>query len=149
MLNKEILTKLEKLSKEELLDLFKEIIDVNEDVLIYLNNKNKNKKLNYLKEHTKLLRLGTKEGILYYYKLTKNYNDYNALAELGIDLLDDIIINNYNYNVEKDVENISNLVCKYISYTNNKELKESFLALSYNELYDEILTDIYYSYFSD
>lgn len=149
MLNKEILTKLEKLSKEELLDLFKEIIDVNEDVLIYLNNKNKNKKLNYLKEHTKLLRLGTKEGILYYYKLTKNYNDYNALAELGIDLLDDIIINNYNYNVEKDVENISDLVCKYISYTNNKELKESFLALSYNELYDEILTDIYYSYFSD
>ena len=149
MLNKEILSKLEKLSKEELLDLFKEIIDVNEDVLIYLNNKNKNKKLNYLKEYTKLLRLGTKEGILYYYKLTKNYNDYNALAELGIDLLDDIIINNYNYNVEKDVENISNLVCKYISYTNNKELKESFLALSYNELYDEILTDIYYSYFSD
>ena len=149
MLNKEILTKLEKLSKEELLDLFKEIIDVNEDVLIYLNNKNKNKKLNYLKEYTKLLRLGTKEGILYYYKLTKNYNDYNALAELGIDLLDDIIINNYNYNVEKDVENISDLVCKYISYTNNKELKESFLALSYNELYDEILTDIYYSYFSD
>lgn len=149
MLNKDILSKLEKLSKEELLDLFKEIIDVNEDVLIYLNNKNKNKKLNYLKEYTKLLRLGTKEGILYYYKLTKNYNDYNALAELGIDLLDDIIINNYNYNVEKDVENISNLVCKYISYTNNKELKESFLALSYNELYDEILTDIYYSYFSD
>lgn len=149
MLNKEILSKLEKLSKEELLDLFKEIIDVNEDVLIYLNNKNKNKKLNYLKEYTKLLRLGTKEGILYYYKLTKNYNDYNALAELGIDLLDDIIINNYNYNVEKDVENISDLVCKYISYTNNKELKESFLALSYNELYDEILTDIYYSYFSD
>lgn len=149
MLNKEILSKLEKLSKEELLDLFKEIIDVNEDILIYLNNKNKNKKLNYLKEYTKLLRLGTKEGILYYYKLTKNYNDYNALAELGIDLLDDIIINNYNYNVEKDVENISNLVCKYISYTNNKELKESFLALSYNELYDEILTDIYYSYFSD
>ncbi len=149
MLNKEILSKLEKLSKEELLDLFKEIIDVNEDVLIYLNNKNKNKKLNYQKEYTKLLRLSTKEGILYYYKLTKDYNDYNALAELGIDLLDDIIINNYNYNVEKDVENISNLVCKYISYTNNKELKESFLALSYNELYDEILTDIYYSYFSD
>lgn len=148
MLNKEILSKLEKLSKEELLELFKEIIDVNEDVLIYLNNKNKNKKLNYQKEYTKLLRLSTKEGILSYYKLTKNYNDYNTLAELGIDLLDDII-NNYNYKFEKDVENIGDLVCKYISYTNNNELKESFLALSYNEIYGEILTDIYYFYFSD
>ena len=148
MLNKEILSKLEKLSKEELLELFKEIIDANEDVLIYLNNKNKNKKLNYQKEYTKLLRLSTKEGILYYYKLTKNYNDYNTLAELGIDLLDDII-NNYNYKFEKDVENIGDLVCKYISYTNNNELKESFLALSYNEIYGEILTDIYYFYFSD
>ena len=148
------------MNKEELITLINELCECNDDVVGYLNNTLTNTKL----DAEKILRQIGKcfegcnfkvdKAINLYFTARKTSKDYNALSEIGLLLLQSLIwdfeLGNYSQSRYKRIEKVVPLVCEDISKTMpNIEYRICYEELISNEFLYDMMTDIYYSYFSE
>lgn len=159
-LKKNIGTKINNLSKDELLSLINTICEKNEDVVKFLNNYYSNKKVNvqkYLEQIEKCFSGSTikrDKAIENFKELDKTYNDYDALSQVGLSLLsyliDDYNMGSYSQSLAKKIAEIAYETCASIAKVDNEEYRSDYKALMFNDDYlDEMLNDAYYSYFDD
>ena len=159
-LKSNVKNKIIKMNKEELITLINELCECNDDVVGYLNNTLTNTKLDV----EKILRQIGKcfEGCNFkvdkamnlYLTTRKISNNHNALSEIGLLLLQSLIwdfeLGNYSQSGYKRIEKVASLVCEDISKSApNIEYRIAYEELISNDYLYDMMTDIYYNYFSE
>lgn len=159
-LKSNVKNKIIKMNKEELIMLINELCECNDDVVGYLNNTLTNTKLDV----EKILRQIEKcfEGCNFkvdkamnlYLTTRKISNNHNALSEIGLLLLQSLIwdfeLGNYSQSSYKRIEKVASLVCENISKSApNIEYRIAYEELISNYYLYDMMTDIYYNYFSE
>ena len=157
-----VLNKVNKMTKDDLINLINNLCESNEDVVSYLNNVLSNSKIDSEKYITKIegcfkgCNFKVDKALDLYLTLRKTTNDYNALSQIGLCLLNELIfdfgLGNFSESRFKKISKISEMVCDDISKTeNNEEFRKQYEVLSlgeYDYLYEE-LNEIYYMYFEN
>ena len=157
-----VLNKVNKMAKDDLINLINNLCESNEDVVSYLNNVLSNSKIDSEKYITKIegcfkgCNFKVDKALDLYLTLRKTTNDYNALSQIGLCLLNELIfdfgLGNFSESRFKKISKISEMVCDDISKTeNNEEFRKQYEVLSlgeYDYLYEE-LNEIYYRYFEN
>lgn len=157
-----VLNKVNKMTKDDLINLINNLCESNEDVVSYLNNVLSNSKIDSEKYITKIegcfkgCNFKVDKALDLYLTLRKTTNDYNALSQIGLCLLNELIfdfgLGNFSESRFKKISKISEMVCDDISKTeNNEEFRKQYEVLSlgeYDYLYEE-LNEIYYRYFEN
>ena len=155
-----VLNKVNKMTKDDLINLINNLCESNEDVVSYLNNVLSNSKIDSEKYITKIegcfkgCNFKVDKALDLYLTLRKTTNDYNALSQVGLCLLNELIfdfgLGNFSESRFKRISKISSLVCEDISKaTNNEEYRREYEALLLVEdeyLYEELI-ETYYIYF--
>lgn len=158
-----VFNKLNKMSKEELLSLINEMCDCNNDVSTYINNTLSKTKIDMDKIITKIekcfngINFKTDKAMELYITTRKTTRDYNSLSEIGLCLLDCLIMDfglgNFSDSRYKRIEKVADMVCEDIEKSNNSEHKKKYIEIIENddihEFLYEMLIETYYSYFSD
>ncbi|MCM1130411.1 MAG: hypothetical protein NC310_04705 [Roseburia sp.] len=159
MLKESVIKKLKAMGKEELLTLLLEICDANEDVIKYLNNtlcKSKIDSEKYINQIEKCFRginFRVDKAINIYTTLRKTTKEYSALSEVGLTLLNELLLDydmgNMTRSHIKRIEDISQMLCEDISKASNNEgYRRQYESLSIgDELVYDILSQVYYGYF--
>lgn len=159
-LKKNIETKINNLSKDELLSLINTICAKNENVVKFLNNYYSNKKVDvqkYLEQIENCFSsnyVKRDKAIEIFNELDKTCNDYDALSQVGLSLLS-YLIDDYNMGCQsqslaKKIAEIAYETCASIAEVDKEEYRSDYKALMFIDDYlDEMLTDAYYSYFDD
>ena len=161
-LKNSVINKLSKMSKEELFELINNLCDSNDEVVSYLNNVLTNTKVDANKYIAKIEKcfegcnFKVDKAMDIYLTLRKTTIDYNALSQVGLCLLNELIfdfgLGNFSESRFKKISKISEMVCDDISKTeNNEEFRKQYEVLSlgeYDYLYEE-LNEIYYRYFEN
>lgn len=159
-LKNSVINKLSKMSKEELFELINNLCDSNDEVVSYLNNVLTNTKVDANKYIAKIEKcfegcnFKVDKAMDIYLTLRKTTIDYNALSQVGLCLLNELIfdfgLGNFSESRFKRISKISSLVCEDISKaTNNEEYRREYEALLLVEdeyLYEELI-ETYYIYF--
>lgn len=159
-LKKSVTNKLSKMSKEELLGLINDLCDSNDEVVSYLNNVltytkvDANKYMVRIEKCFEGCNFKVDKAMDIYLALRKTTIDHNALSQVGLCLLNELIFDfgmgNFSDSRFKRISKISSLVCEDISKaTNNEEYRREYEALLLVEdeyLYEELI-EIYYIYF--
>ena len=157
-----VLNKVNKMTKDDLINLINNLCESNEDVVSYLNNVLSNSKIDSEKYITKIegcfkgCNFKVDKALDLFLTLRKTTNDYNALSQIGLCLLNELIfdfgLGNFSESRFKKISKISEMVCDDISKTeNNEEFRKQYEVLSlgeYDYLYEE-LNEIYYMYFEN
>lgn len=161
-LKNSVVNNLNKMSKEELIVLIRNLCDSNEEVVTYLNNVLSNVKVNAEKYISKIEKcfegcnFKVDKAMEIYLTLRKTMIDYNVLSEVGLCLLNELIFDfgmgNFSESRFKRISKISELVCEDISKaTNNEVYRREYenLLLGEDEYLYEELIQTYFMFFEN
>lgn len=151
-----------KMSREDLLNLLYEIIEKNDDVAIYLNNKYSKKNIDTEKYINRIEKcfsgknMKIDDAIRVYFDLRKQTNDNNLLATVGLELFDKIIwwadLGNYSRQLASRITDVCDALCEDITkIEDGRKYQEDFEMIwtGASEFYYDDIAETFYMYFDE